>query len=110
MFRGGSLLSSLRNSRNRALTARGIQPYRITRTAFSTAGDADTVQLKIEYKNMADGLILGDRACLARLITLIESQRGTYSSSRNYRRQLMNSKHRYCRTSLLNLLLSHQRW
>jgi PIN domain nuclease of toxin-antitoxin system len=76
MFRGVSIVSSIRNSAKKALTARSIQPCRITRTAFSTAENADNVQLKIEYKNMADGLILGDRACLARLITLIESQRG----------------------------------
>ena len=110
MFRGVSILSSIRNSGNKPLTARSIQPYRIPRIAFSTAEDADTVQLKIEYKNMADGLILGDRACLARLITLIESQRGKYSSCPNYRRLLTNSKHCNCRTSLLNLHLSHQRW
>lgn len=108
MFRGVSILSSICNNGNKALTAGSIQPYFITRTAFSTE-DADTVQLKIEYKNMADGLILGDRACLARLITLIESQRGQYSSCRNYRRLMMNSKHCKCRTSLLNLHLSHQR-
>ena len=100
MFRGVSILSSICNTGNKALTAGSIQPYLIIRTAFSTAEDADTVQLKIEYKNMADGLILGDRACLARLITLIESQRGQYSSCRNHRRLLMNSEHCNCRTSL----------
>ena len=46
---------------------------------FSTSNDVSSIQLKIEYQNMADGLLRGDRACLARLITLIESQRSKWS-------------------------------
>ena len=34
------------------------------------------VDLNEDNKILADGLLRGDRACLARLITLIESQRG----------------------------------
>ena len=100
MFHGVSILHSIRNTGHKTLIAHSIQPYRIIRTAFSTADDADKVQLKIEYRNMADGLILGDRSCLARLITLIESQRGKHLTYRNYRRQLLNRNTvvRHCKT------------
>ena len=42
---------------------------------FSIVSDAE-VGLKEENELLANGLLRGDRACLARLITLIESQRG----------------------------------
>ena len=42
---------------------------------FSTVRKME-VHLNDDNKVLADGLLRGDRACLARLITLIESQRG----------------------------------
>lgn len=94
------IMNSVRKTGRKSLIFHSIQSCRIISTAFSTAEDADADQLKIEYKNMADGLIRGDRACLARLITLIESQRGKHLTCRNHRRLLMNRKKCNCRTSL----------
>jgi hypothetical protein len=50
-------------------------PFLLRVNSFSTSDDVSSIYLKIEYQNMADGLLRGDRVCLARLITLIESQR-----------------------------------
>ena len=60
---------------SRARFLQRTMPYHFRVNFFSTSDDVSSVQLKIEYQNMADGLLRGDRACLARLITLIESQR-----------------------------------
>ena len=49
----------------------------VLHTRFSTNATADAhVDLREDNRVLADGLLAGDRACLARLITLIESQRG----------------------------------
>ena len=60
---------------SRARFLQRTMPHHFRVNFFSTSDDVSSVQLKIEYQNMADGLLRGDRACLARLITLIESQR-----------------------------------